>query len=886
MRRSRRLLAAFAAFGAFLSEERADAQDQPAPSAVAPAKRTIVPPKLVTFVQAEFPPSEVAAGHGATVVLQIAIDVAGKVAGVYVLESAGPAFDAAAVEAAKRFVFEPATLDGRPIPVKITYRYQFTISEQLIKKRMADFQGRVLDRATKQPIEGVGVALDTGQQTVTDAEGRFRILDIPPGDHAVTLSGESIATVGTTETFGVSKNVDATYEVERKKAGGGSDEEEEEVVITAPRLKKQVVSTEVQATQARRVPGTQGDVLKVVENLPGVARAAVGSSALVVWGAAPQDTRVYVDGIHVPLLYHGGGYRSVLPSNFVKSVELIPGGYGPAYGRGLGGIVAVTLRPLDDEGVHGSVGADVIDASADVRAKISDRLHVAIGARKSYLDTVLNAVSSEDVGTFVPIPRYWDGQARIVYDLAPHETIELGGLISSDRIEHTLLNPAPSLTTHQKQGTDFNRVYVRYEKHLEDGSIVTVAPSLGADSTTIANTYGSTLTDVTNDSTFLALRATWQGPVIAHVRGSVGLDAEALASTLHRSGSIGAPPREGDVYVFGQPPPERIGIDNWTTVVATFAPYVEADISLDDDRLHVIPGVRFEPFITSTNKTVPSFPGIPDVGYTREESVIEPRISVRYAFTPQVTAKAAYGEYHQGPQPEDLSAEFGTPTLVLSSARHYLAGGILQLTEALSFEVTGFLSESKDLVVRSQADSPYIAHALDQTGIGRSFGTQFLIRQQQIGRFFGWISYSILHSIRRDSPNVDWRLFDYDQSHVFTALGSYDLGAGFEVGARFRYATGYPRTTVVGSYLDARTDIHQPIFGLHNSIRIPPFVALDIRLAKRFKWGRVDGEVYLDVQNVTDHANPEEIVYNTSYAQRGYITGMPILPVLGARLTW
>jgi TonB family protein len=882
----KRLLAALGALGALLPQGRADAQDQPVPPAASALQRTIVPPKLVTFVQAEFPPSEIAAGHGATVVLQIAIDIAGKVAGVTVLESAGPAFDAAAVDAATKFVFEPAALDGRPIPVKITYRYQFTISEQLIKKRLADFQGRVLDRATKQPIEGVGVAIDTGQETVTDAEGRFRILDIPPGDHAVTLSGESIATVGTTETFGVSKNVDATYEVDRKKAGGGTDEEEEEVVITAPRLKKQVVSTEVQATQARRVPGTQGDVLKVVENLPGVARAAVGSSALVVWGAAPQDTRVYVDGIHVPLLYHGGGYRSVLPSDFVKSVELIPGGYGPAYGRGLGGIVAVTLRPLDDEGVHGSVGADVIDASADVRARVSDRLHVAVGARKSYLDTVLNAVSSEDVGSFVPIPRYWDGQARIVYDLAPHETIELGGLVSSDRIEHTLLNPAPSLTTHQQQGTDFNRVYVRYEKHMEDGSIVTVVPSVGGDSTSIANRYGSTLTNVTNDSTFLGLRATWQGPVVEHVRGSVGIDAEALVSSLHRSGSIGAPPREGDVYVFGQPPPERIGIDDWTTMLGTFAPYVEADVSLVDDRLHVIPGLRFEPFITSTNKTVPSFPGIPDIGYTHEESVIEPRISVRYAFTPQITAKAAFGEYHQSPQPEDLSAEFGTPTLVLSTADHYLAGGILQLTEALSVEVTGFLSESKDLVVRSQAESPYIAHALDQTGIGRSFGAQFLIRQQQVGRFFGWISYSILHSVRRDAPNLDWRLFDYDQSHVFTALGSYDLGAGFEVGARLRYATGYPRTPVLGSYLDARTDIHQPIFGLHNSIRIPPFVALDLRLAKRFKRGHVECEVYLDVQNVTDHANPEEIVYNTNYTQRGYITGMPILPVLGARLTW
>ena len=37
---------------------------------------------------------------------------------------------------------------------------------------------------------------------------------------------------------------------------------------------------------------------------------------------------------------------------------------------------------------------------------------------------------------------------------------------------------------------------------------------------------------------------------------------------------------------------------------------------------------------------------------------------------------------------------------------------------------------------------------------------------------------------------------------------------------------------------------------------------------------------------LTDHLNPEEIVYNTNYTQHGYITGFPILPVIGARLTW
>jgi TonB family protein len=890
-------LGAVGALGALSVASGALADDAPQ----APA-HVIVPPKLVTFVQADFPPSEVAKGQGATVTLQIAIDATGKVAGVAVVGSAGPAFDAAAVGAAGQFVFEPATVDGKPIPVKITYRYAFTITEKLVKKQTADFTGTVRDHATKQPIANVRIALDTGQEALTDDQGKFKIVDVAPGDHTVTLSGESVATIGTTETFEASKQVDATYDVDKKKEKGG-DDEEEEIVVRAPRLKKQVVSTEVAATQAQKVPGTQGDVLKVVENLPGVARAAAGSATLVVWGAAPQDTRVYVDGVHVPLLYHGGGYRSILPSDFVKSVELVPGGYGPAYGRGLGGLVTVAKRPLDEDGIHGSVGADVIDASADVRAKVADGVHVAAGFRQSYLDTVLADVTSTDVGDVVPIPRYWDAQGRIVYDFAQHETIELGGFASSDRIANTLLNPNPELTTRQTTGTDFQRAYLRYEKHLTEGAVVSVTPWFGFNYTTLANSYGPILTDVTNNSTVFGARANWQGPLFEHVRGLVGIDAEMTLSFLHRDGSIGSPPREGDEYVFGEPPPGKVGNDDWKTSIGSLAPYAEAEISLLEDRLVIVPGARFEPFITATSKTVPAVGQAPDVGVTQDSPQLEPRVSVHYAFTPEISAKAAVGIYHQAPQAEDLSAVFGNPTLTLSSARHYLAGTAFQLNESLSIETTAFYSESTDLVVRSQAESPYLAQALVQTGIGHSYGTQFLLRQQQVGRFFGWVSYSILRSERRDAPDLDWRLFDYDQTHVFTALGSYDLGKGFEVGLRFRYATGYPRTPVVGAvgatlngvspvtgngsaYFDTRTSVYEPVFGAHNSIRIPAFTALDARLAKHFKWGKTDGEAYLDVQNVTNHSNPEEIVYNNNYTQRGYITGFPILPVLGVRLSW
>jgi len=212
MSRAGRALSAAAALAlATTTAARAYAQAQPA--AEGAPQRTIVPPKLVHFVEAEFPPSEAAAGKGATVLLQIAISATGAVADVKVLETAGAAFDTAAVAAAKQFVFEPALVDGKPIPVKITYKYVFTFTEKMVKKTTGDFEGTIRDRATKRPMQDVRVALDTGQTTVTDPDGKFKILDVPVGEHTVTLSGEHLATVGTTEVFEAAKRIDATYEV-------------------------------------------------------------------------------------------------------------------------------------------------------------------------------------------------------------------------------------------------------------------------------------------------------------------------------------------------------------------------------------------------------------------------------------------------------------------------------------------------------------------------------------------------------------------------------------------------------------------------------------------------------------------------------------------------
>jgi hypothetical protein len=123
---------------------------------------------------------------------------------------------------------------------------------------------------------------------------------------------------------------------------------------------------------------------------------------------------------------------------------------------------------------------------------------------------------------------------------------------------------------------------------------------------------------------------------------------------------------------------------------------------------------------------------------------------------------------------------------------------------------------------------------------------------------------------------------DYDQTHVLGILASYELGRGFEVGARFRYSTGMPRTPAVDSYRAGL--FYEPILGAQNSIRIPAFYQFDLRLEKGFVVLRKKLSVYLDVQNVTNRKNPEEIIYSQDYHQRSTISGLPTLAVAGARL--
>jgi iron complex outermembrane recepter protein len=86
------------------------------------ARADVLPPKTIDSPPAVYPAGSTEA---ATVVTLVTVSVDGKVQGAEVVESGGPAFDAAALEAVKRWTFQPALRDGSPIPARIRIPFRF-----------------------------------------------------------------------------------------------------------------------------------------------------------------------------------------------------------------------------------------------------------------------------------------------------------------------------------------------------------------------------------------------------------------------------------------------------------------------------------------------------------------------------------------------------------------------------------------------------------------------------------------------------------------------------------------------------------------------------------------------------------------------------------------
>jgi TonB family protein len=863
-------------------------EDKPQPPAGPTAPPSgFTPPKLRKYSPPAYPPAAEKAGQEAKVTVMLDVDVQGHVTRATVPQPVGYGFDEAAIEAAKGLEFDPAKKsDGTPFASRFGYVYSFTLTpvapapgQKTVeeKKKPATLSGVVLVKGGDVPIAGAIVSLTpSGAESPTDLKGAFSFKDLEPGSYTVLITAPGYAPFSAVEPLGPGENVEIKYRLAPSTKGAL------EVTVKGDRPPREVTKRTIDADEIARIPGTNGDALKAIQNLPGVARPPGGLGLLIVRGSAPQDTQTFIDGTPVPLIYHFGGLSSVVPTEVLQKIDFYPGNFGAQYGRVQGGIVDVGLRAPKNE-YHGLVNVDLIDARALFEGPIpglSGWTFLAAG-RRSYVDAWLGPVLQSAGAGVTQAPVYYDYQFMVNKKPTPDSNFRVAFFGSDDALALLLDKPSPgqpALAGNFGLHTAFQRLQLRYDDDLGGGDRVSVLLSFDRDE--LSFNAGSLFFDL--DTRAITGRAEYSKRLAKGVTLDAGIDMfGGFALVDARLPPLPRP---------GQPPNGPfIGAVSQSASLASgaFQPaaYLEMELT-PDSRSRIVPGVRLD-YFNINNKWD-----------------IAPRINGRYDIHkefPRTTVKAGAGVYQQPPQFQEVTPPFGTPTVGSNRAIQYSVGVEQEITKQLEFSLEGFYKQLDSQVISTaSASGNAVTYTNDSTGyVG---GGELLVKYKPDRHFFGWIAYTLSRSVRSDGYDANGvplpqHLFQYDQPHILTILGSYNFRNGWEFGARFRLVSGSLVTpnacdqtlpgcsaTRVNSLFNATTGTYTPIPASGQfSERLPIFHQLDLRVDRSFRFKTWKLSAYLDIQNVYNQSNVDGLSYNFNYTTRSFVSDLPILPSIGMR---
>ena len=212
--------------------------------------------------------------------------------------------------------------------------------------------GVVTDAANGQPVEGVQVLVQgTGYGALTQANGRYFILSVPPGTYTVVARRIGFAQV---EVSNVEVRIDAAREVNFQLQASTTTLTTQRIVApAAPLVERGVaasggaITTEViQALPVTSVAGVlqlQQGFLSVPQNTNIIAftesrRNPV--SGIRIRGGRGGSTQTLIDGIPINNVIFGD--RAMDVNNFaISQIDFLKGGMEPQYGNAIAGIVNI-----------------------------------------------------------------------------------------------------------------------------------------------------------------------------------------------------------------------------------------------------------------------------------------------------------------------------------------------------------------------------------------------------------------------------------------------------------------------------------------------------------------------------------------------------------------
>ena len=705
------------------------------------------------------------------------------------------------------------------------------------EENTAVLRGRVFERGSINALADVRIIASTGEETTTDAGGRFR-LELHAGQAEIVVISDSHEPLRRTETL--KPGEERAIEVRLLPL---ATHHRYESTVRAERHTSPHLT--LREEELRQLPGSLGDPFRIVGTLPGVATPIPLLPYFVIRGATPGMNGFFLDGMRVPQLFHflvGGG---VVHGRLIDRLDFYPGSYDASFGRYAGGIVDAETRPARQTGYHGEVELRLYDISLYAEAALPKEVRLEVSGHYGYPGFLIRLVEPQVDLQYGDFQLRLDWRGLTVEALGSYDSLTTSGV---GRFNNTQL------------GMQFYRLQIRHRQRRGRAEIESAIVG-GIDQ--LVDWTGSSVRKYSLGARLL-LRAQW-----ARWQVYAGVDGE-----LSRF-SPAAFAHDATIDEFGDLATGRDG-----QVVGGFA---QATVEIVPHRLQTTLGVRGDVY---------HVPGATLIG-------VDPRLQTRAQLLPWLSLHGGIGLYQQPPSFPLPLPGIDTFSLQLGLQRAWQGSVSVEasLPQNFTFSLTGIyhrLFNGNDVVTSVAGSSCNVAPVESLSGAvarltrqvdGNSYGMELMLRRQS-GRITGWIAYTLSRSERMFPCGI--RPADFDQTHLLNIVVQARLPWKLFAGVRLYVATGRPYTripTVTDSKVASRNDG-----------RLPNYVQLDLRLDREWLFKAWALSLFVEVVNLTYaeaylgvniHDNPGMLVNNAASKVAPYDPSRDglhfILPSIGLR---
>lgn len=725
--------------------------------------------------------------------------------------------------------------------------------------RKYTISGTIRDKSTGDFIIGANVYDEASMQGTTSNAYGFYSLSLPMGEYRITNSFVGYTSV--TQEVNLNKNIQATVDLELAAV------EMNTVVITSDpdadgKHLNQAGDIRFSTTALKQIPGFAGnvDVLKSLQNVPGILTFGDGSSFYYVRGGNSDQNLLLIDEAPIYNPSHLFGFFSAMAPDAIKDVMVYKGDFPANYGGRLSSVVDMRAREgnMKRLGFSGNVGPYTTDLTLEGPI-LKEKSSFLISCRKSNMNWLHFLDDDQRTYKF----NFYDINAKLNVSLNKNNRIFLTAFRGNDEFNRynnlntntfgiSWKNVASTLRwNHIFNSRLFSNTtaYIsRYNYYLD----------LSKELSTYWTSSISNATIKTDFSWFLNPKNTLKAgfEINGHQSnpGKMYFTNDEIPASLAQYQSTEIAIYASNEQQIGQKLFARYGlrISRWNDIGPTSVYFFDGNHNVIDT-VQVAKNTVYQDFLN-----------------------FEPRVSLKYVLGENSSLHANYNHNVQHLQVISNSTSPFTsldvwvpsgPNIKPQKADQYSLGFFSKVFQRqFDFSIEAYYKKLYNQVDYKDHANLLINQLIEgelRFGDGRSYGIETLLRKNS-GKFTGWISYAYSRSMKQIEGVNSGETFPaaYDRPHNFSITLSYVSGKHWSFSSHWMYLTGAPFSSPTGFYYANGYSV--PVYGKKNNDRFPDYHRMDLSVSYAFSKPekRFQHSLILTVYNAYGRHNPFAINYN------------------------